>query len=375
GFSFRSDAILSNAQQLFFIAFSDVFAFDRQTNTVRQVIERSSLSSNFPAHLAFQDNATLLVNNGLGSSHIESFSLLASGNQVGDSTSDTAVWRDLVVNGNRLITAARNTNRLLSFNLNDLTAAPQILSTQGLDKPEHLAVDSNENIYVTNAGSKDLSQFDSSGKFLGRFISAGSGGLGQPGCLTIGPEGNIYICSTDTDQVLKYDGGSGGFLNVFVETAAGGLNQPVSLVFAGLPQDEFRLDGAHDSDGDLVNNIDDAFPLDEAESVDFDNDGTGNNADTDDDNDNLPDVYEMANNLNPFDRSDAQQDADNDGSSNIAEFESGTDPNDPNSTPVIPEIPETSDGGGSLRLLWLIFVLSLVVIRLREMTTLTKLIR
>ena len=375
GFSFRSDAILSNAQQLFFIAFSDVFAFDRQTNTVRQVIDRSSLSSNFPVHLAFQDNATLLVNNGLGSSHIESFSLLASGNQIGKSTSDTAVWRDFVVNGNRLITAARNTNRLLSFNLNDLTAAPQILSTQGLDKPEHLAVDSNENIYVTNAGSKDLSQFDSSGNFLGRFISAGSGGLGQPGCLTIGPEGNIYICSTDTDQILKYDGGSGGFLNVFTETAAGGLNQPVSIVFVGLPQDEFRLDGAHDSDGDLVNNIDDAFPLDEAESVDFDNDGTGNNADTDNDNDNLPDVYEMANNLNPFDRSDAQQDTDNDGSSNIAEFEAGTDPNDPNSTPVIPEIPETSDGGGSIRLLWLIFVLSLVVIRLREINTLTKLIK
>ena len=370
GFSFRSDAILSHAQQLYFIAFSDVLAFDRQTNTIRPVIDRNLLSTNFPAHLAFQNNSTLLVNNGLGTSHIESFSLLASGNHRGDSTSDDRVWRDFVVNGNRLITAERNTNTLLSFNLNNLTAAPQVLSTQGLDKPEHLAVDSKANIYVANAGSKDVSQFDSNGNFLGRFISAGSGGLGQLGCLTIGPEGDIYICSTDTDQVLKYDGVSGAFLDVFVKTAAGGLNQPVSIVFAGLAQDEFRLDGDHDSDGDLVNNLDDAFPLDDAENVDTDNDGIGNNADTDDDNDNLPDAYETANNLNPLDGSDAQQDADNDGSSNIAEFEAGSDPNNPNSTPVTPG----SRGGGSIGLLWMFFSLTLILMRRRINATSSKLI-
>jgi hypothetical protein len=370
GFSFRSDAILSNEQQLYFIAFSDVLAFDRQTNTVRRVIDRSLLSTNFPKHLAFQDNDTLLVNNGVGTSNIESFSLLASGNQKGDSTSDANVWRDFVVNGNRLITAERNTNRLLSFSLDNLTAAPQILSTQGLNKPEYLALDSNANIYVTNAGSKDLSQFDSSGNFLAKIVSAGSGGLGLPSCLTIGPEGNIYICSSDTDQVFKYDGTSGAFLNVFVETAAGGLNQPVSIVFAGLAQDEFRLDGDHDSDGDLVNNLDDAFPLDDAENVDTDNDGIGNNADTDDDNDNLPDAYETANNLNPLDGSDAQQDADNDGSSNIAEFEAGSDPNDPNSTPATPG----SRGGGSIGLLWMFFSLPLILMRRRINATSSKLI-
>ena len=63
---------------------------------------------------------------------------------------------------------------------------------------------------------------------------------------------------------------------MFLETGAGGLNQPVSLVFSGLPRCEFRLNGEHGSDGDLVNNLDD--------------DGTGNIADTDDDNDNLPDL-------------------------------------------------------------------------------------
>jgi hypothetical protein len=254
---------------------------------------------------------------------------------------------------------------LLSLSVDNLVAVPQVFSNQGLNKPEHLAVDSDGNVYATNAGSKDVSQFDSSGNFVKIVVTAGSGGLGKPSCLAIGPDGNLYICSGDTDQVLKYDGTSGAFLNVFVETNAGGLNQPVSIVFAGLPQDEFRLDGEHDTDGDLVNNIDDAFALDATESVDTDNDGIGNNADTDDDNDNLSDTYELANSLNPLDASDAQQDADNDGSSNFAEFQAGTDPNDPNSTPNAPEIPEASGGGGSLGVLLLFCVLSLAFKRRR----------
>lgn len=364
GFSFRSDAILSNAQQLYFIAFSDVLAFDRQTNSIRTVIDRSELSTNFPAHLAFQGDVRLLVNNGLGTSNIQTFSLSATGNLVGDSTSDSNVWRDFVVlEGNRLIVAERNTNRLLAFSLDNLTAAPKVFSSQGLNKPEHLATDSDGNIYVTNVGSKDLSQFDSSGNFVRKIVSAGSGGLGQPSCLSIGPDGNIYICSGDTDQVLKYDGASGVFLSVFIETGAGGLNQPVSLVFAGLGQDEFRLNGEHDSDGDLINNLVDAFPLDATESVDTDNDGIGNNADTDDDNDNLPDTYETANHFNPLDSSDAQQDTDNDGSSNIVEYEAGTDPNDPNSKPAVPELPPIKDNGGSIGMLWILFLLPLILIR------------
>ena len=40
-----------------------------------------------------------------------------------------------------------------------------------------------------------------------------------------------------------------------------------------------------DDDNDGTLDDDDAFPLDAAESADFDGDGTGDNADTDDDND------------------------------------------------------------------------------------------
>ena len=44
-----------------------------------------------------------------------------------------------------------------------------------------------------------------------------------------------------------------------------------------------------DIDGDNVTNADDAFPLDDTESADYDGDGIGDNADTDDDSDGLND--------------------------------------------------------------------------------------
>ena len=45
-----------------------------------------------------------------------------------------------------------------------------------------------------------------------------------------------------------------------------------------------------DDDNDGVNDVDDAFPLDAAETLDTDGDGTGNNADLDDDNDGVVDA-------------------------------------------------------------------------------------
>ena len=55
-----------------------------------------------------------------------------------------------------------------------------------------------------------------------------------------------------------------------------------------------------DSDGDLVNDNLDVFPLDPLESMDTDSDGVGNNADLDDDNDTLPDSVEIANGTDPL---------------------------------------------------------------------------
>ncbi|MBU3004154.1 hypothetical protein [Paraglaciecola arctica] len=79
------------------------------------------------------------------------------------------------------------------------------------------------------------------------------------------------------------------------------LNQPVSLVFSGLPQDEFRLD------------------------------------------------------------------ANNDGSSNLLEYQAGSDPLNPNSKPEQPESLQTKGGGGSVDLLWLLTLVMLI--RSRSITS------
>ena len=55
-----------------------------------------------------------------------------------------------------------------------------------------------------------------------------------------------------------------------------------------------------DDDNDGVLDVNDAFPLNAAESVDTDGDGVGNNADTDDDNDGLTDAQEATAGTNPL---------------------------------------------------------------------------
>ncbi len=82
-----------------------------------------------------------------------------------------------------------------------------------------------------------------------------------------------------------------------------------------------------DDDNDGVLDEADAFPLDAAESVDTDGDGMGNNADTDDDNDGLPDSWEIRYGLDSLNASDASEDNDDDGVTNLEEYTLGTNPN------------------------------------------------
>ena len=217
---------------------------------------------------------------------------------------------------------------------------------------------------VKNVGNGTFSRFTPKGQFIDTFIGAGSGGLGQPGCIAIGPDQHVYVCSTDTDEILRYDGDTGAFLDIVVAANIGGLNKPVSIAFASRFADEFIYDPNHDSDNDGVLNPDDAFPLDPTESIDTDGDGVGNNSDEDDDGDGMPDSFETEFGFDPLDPADASLDVDNDGFTNLQEFTNGTDPTVANS-PTTPTPPApNNDSGGSMYWLWALLSAVLLVRKL-----------
>ncbi len=101
------------------------------------------------------------------------------------------------------------------------------------------------------------------------------------------------------------------------------LHADISHLIAGAHTLQIQLnDGFNSSEQTLAV----PFILDTTDK-DTDNDGTLDSQDSDDDNDGMPDDFELAHQLNPL-VNDAYDDADKDGSSNITEYQLGTDPND-----------------------------------------------
>lgn len=87
-------------------------------------------------------------------------------------------------------------------------------------------------LLVGNTTGNNVVLFDeTTGAFLGDFITSGSGGLVSPDDLTFGPDGNLYISSgTNTSgNVLRFNGRTGEFIDVF--TQGGNLFRPYGVAF------------------------------------------------------------------------------------------------------------------------------------------------
>ena len=68
--------------------------------------------------------------------------------------------------------------------------------------------------------------------FLDRFVSDETGSIVNGRSGIFGPDGDFYVASRDTDEVLRFDGESGAYLGVFVAAGEGPLAGPSVLAFA-----------------------------------------------------------------------------------------------------------------------------------------------
>jgi len=141
-----------------------------------------------------------------------------------------------------LFVSGRSPDQVLRYDGNSGTPLPApgesgavFASGGGLSFPSGIDFGPDGNLYVSNVGSDQVLRFDgNNGTPLpapgeSGAVFASGGGLGNPLGLEFGPDGNLYVSSTSTDQVLRYNGNTGAFIDVFA--SGGGLNSPNGLVF------------------------------------------------------------------------------------------------------------------------------------------------
>jgi len=112
----------------------------------------------------------------------------------------------------------------------DTTSPVQFLSKFGtfgegdgqFDFPIGLALDSSDNIYVTDSGNNRVQIFDSSGNFLSKFgtFGEGNGQFKGPIDIVFDSSGNIYVLDSGNFRVQIFDS-SGNFLSTFGTEGSG----------------------------------------------------------------------------------------------------------------------------------------------------------
>lgn len=150
-------------------------------------------------------------------------------------------------NGN-LYVASFNSGQVLQLDGQTGEYIAVFATGPGSGRVEMLEWGPDDNLYVTTGAANSVLRFDGqTGSPLpgelgkpgsAEFVPAGSGGLADPHALTFGPDGNLYVSSMDDPRVVKFDGKTGAFLEQFVEDdpitpqdESGGLNAPHGLAF------------------------------------------------------------------------------------------------------------------------------------------------
>lgn len=154
--------------------------------------------------------------------------------------------RDLIfMPGGDLLVSSSGTNQVLRYDGADGSFDSIFATGNGLSIPDGLTFGPDGNLYIANNGANTVLRFDgTTGAFIDVFVAAGSAGLDEPTKLVFGPtDDNLYVSSSDSDEVLFYHGPAHatpgapvnppgpGNTGIFVSDGEGGLDTPQGLAF------------------------------------------------------------------------------------------------------------------------------------------------
>jgi DNA-binding beta-propeller fold protein YncE len=101
------------------------------------------------------------------------------------------------------------------------------LTAPSLVQPTDVAFDAGGNLYVGSTGTAEILKSAGGTQPLSVFVSTQSGGLNDPGALTFGPDGMLYVLDVSNSKIFRY-ASDGTFDKVFADL---GLFQPNDLAF------------------------------------------------------------------------------------------------------------------------------------------------
>ena len=98
------------------------------------------------------------------------------------------------------------------------------------------------NLYVDGLGSNNVERYNSAtgadspsaGNTSADFIAAGSSSLSGPEGLAFGSDGYLYVTSSGTDSILRFNGSTGAYVSTFVSSATAtsiGMKYPNNMHF------------------------------------------------------------------------------------------------------------------------------------------------
>jgi hypothetical protein len=97
-------------------------------------------------------------------------------------------------------------------------------------------------IYASTRFNNSIVRITNGGSTIETFIQPGAGGLNRTGGIIFGPNGNAYVGSENTNNILLFDGQTGDFIREFVPSGSGGLRRPSGLLFG--PFGDLYVDSA-----------------------------------------------------------------------------------------------------------------------------------
>lgn len=117
------------------------------------------------------------------------------------------------------------------FRIDGMTGALKNVVLSDLQGPEGVAIDDAGNIYITD-GDRILRCSPDGAPLPGAeqlgFVFTRGGSLRTASGLTVGPDGNLYVCNQNGGRIERYDGVTGEYLGLFHR---GEISIPAAIAF------------------------------------------------------------------------------------------------------------------------------------------------